>query len=68
MSVVRTFGGEIRDSFDAFLNEIVMQIIIRKVTSGEVHVWLISFIRMLANVKLHRVVYIVYIKSYVLHM
>lgn len=60
MSVVRTFGGEIRDSFDAFLKEIVMQIIIRKVTSGEVHVWLISFIRMLANVKLHRVVYIVY--------
>lgn len=60
MSVVRTFGGGKSDSFDAFLNEIVMQIIIGKVTSGEMHVWLESFIRMLTNVKLHRVVYIVY--------
>lgn len=62
MSVVKTFGGEIRDSSDAFLNEIVMQIIIRKVTPGEVHAWLVSFMHMVANVKLYSIVYIVYKK------
>lgn len=60
MPVVRTLGGEIGDSFDAFLNEIVVQMIIRKVNPGEVRVWLVSFIHMLANVKLHRIMYIVY--------
>jgi len=45
-------------------NEIVVQIIIRKVTQGKVHVWLVSFMRMLANMKLRRRVYIAYKKEY----